>query len=200
MKKIISTIFILTFFNSLSCLSLYAQTQNYAHSFSFPVDVTKEQGMRTQLILNIPKEFRCLQEDQILSSPNYHGILEFIPQNDDEYKWSKIITSNSYAGKSIKAQDLIAFMKNNFLQNATDVKIIEENVSQFNAIESAIISMIYTYKGRRELIRVKAFSGSFDCASVQYAIVLAKDKTENQELETLKLWMDSDSNIKLINF
>ena len=202
MKSFFGLILKLLICNSLivPASSLERKMQNYDFFFHLPIDLSREEGRRTNLKLMIPSKFRCLQQDKISNNSNLPENLEFIPQNDDEYNWSRIITSTAYVGKSIKAKDLIFHMKSMFLQNSVDLRILEESTSQIDSIETAILSIIYTHKGRREFVRIKAFSGLFDCASVQYAIAIDKDVTEDNVLEEIKSWMEDTSNLELIKF
>ncbi|MBM3468690.1 MAG: hypothetical protein FJX71_04590 [Alphaproteobacteria bacterium] len=164
----------------------------------FPINVLGDKGARTNLKIQIPKGFRCLQKDQLLSG-NY-SLLEFIPEKDDENQWSEIITVNLFVGKSAQASKFNSYLKDRMVQAAEESKILEDNVTQGESFETAVLTLAYKHNGRREVVLVKTFSGPMDCVSVQYAVALKEGQTEDEAFKKVKAWMEDSQNLKPFKF
>lgn len=174
---------------------------SYAIVLLLPVNILEEKGARINLQVNTPKEFKCLQKEAFLKdATSIAPMLEFIPKKDNENNWSEILTSHTYIGKSLKADELISYMKENFVKNSTDPKILEEKTTQGDSFDIVTITIAYTHNGRREVVRIKAFSGPADCVSIQYAVALKKGQTEVDAFKKVKLWMEDEKNLKTIKF
>lgn len=169
-------------------------------TFLFPINTLAEKGARTQLSFSPPKGFRCLQKENLLKGLNDLKMLEFIPEADNENSWSEIITSNVYVGKAVKANNLVSYIKKNIVEVSPEKRILEESTAQTNFFETATLTIAYTDKGRREVVRIKAFSGPADCISIQYAVALKEGQTEENAFKKIKLWMEDPQNLQIIKF
>ncbi|MCE3230327.1 MAG: hypothetical protein K0R52_255 [Alphaproteobacteria bacterium] len=185
---------------------------SYSSTFLFPINCVGEQGTHIYLQFNSPKGFRCLQQELVSkalglngSDSNNIGLLEtvpieFIPKDDSESSWSKIITFNMFIGKSVKADLLVSNMKEAIINNSKESKILEENKSQNDSFETANLAIAYTHNGRREVVRVVAFSGPLDCISIQYAALLKEGQTDDAVFQNVKSWMASPQSLQIVKF
>lgn len=139
---------------------LFSKFQGSVLPVFFSSNALLEKGQRRGLKFKPPKEFRSLQDS------NNFEFLEFIPKGDDEHNWSEIITSSVFVGKSIKSADFTTIMRENIIQNAADPKVLEENILQKESYEIATLAIAYTNKGRREVVRIKAFLRPLDCSAI----------------------------------
>lgn len=127
-------------------------------------------------------------------------LLEFIPEDEDENNWSKIITTNLFLGKSVKADGFVQYMKETIVKIAKDSKILEENKTQADSFETATTTIAYTYNGHREVMRVIAYSGPLDCTSIQYTAVVKENQSDDNAFQKQKVWMEDTKNIQIIKF
>ncbi len=154
-----------------------------------PINITSSAKNKTHLVIQIPKDYKCLQDDTLAS------VQEFIPTSDtDTFKWSKILTTELIVGQRLSARERIALTKQFFLlladekvtvkmkdsgpnDKASEVKIITEENRDLGTHQQASATISYTVNGRSEIMFLSFFSGPYDCAGFSYSIALDSKTT-----------------------
>ena len=98
MKKIFlifPLIFFTCFLNSSTHAEKLTKEEKLNYTILLPINYLGK--ARITLVVNIPKNYTSLK-DNVLSDQ-----MEFIPEGDDEYKWSQIITLQVSAGAAVPA-------------------------------------------------------------------------------------------------
>lgn len=156
-----------------------------------PINVAKKDGERINLCVEIPEKFRALQD---ITAP----FVEFIPEHDDEYLWSTIITTQTIPGRRLNAITFIKNIKDPIMQAGKNVEIIEDSQEKADHYNTATLIMSYTHNKRRELMFARYFSGPFDCSGFQYTVHRASEKSEEQVLKEIYDFVQN--NTSLIKF
>jgi hypothetical protein len=137
-------------------------------SLQYPVNTTIQPNI--YLHIEIPAGFRALQTPQQLATPG-NVIAEFVPKNDDDYKWTQIITGVTIKGSHITADDLVKYMQDKFKETATAVKIVDSTSQAHNNYQQACTTMDYEINSRHEIVYMCYYCGPDDCAGIQNAML-----------------------------
>lgn len=153
-----------------------------------PINATLKEGERINLVVTVPKGYKCLQENLM------DTFLEFIPQTDtDSYKWSEIITTVMYLGKCLKAEQIIDSLKNFIIKDDPSAKILDEATENKDVYKSGSVTIMYTSNNRKEVMFAKYFAGPYDCSGFQYSIALEDKKPLAYALKRIKDFIEKNT-------
>ena len=144
---------------------------------------------KINLAVEIPSDFQSyLPLDQMVKS----SMNEFFPKKDKSINnWSEIITTKVYVGQRLTAKQVVDFIKNGILNDATASKVIKTQDNTLKNYATSEFSMVYTYQGKREVIFAKYYSGQYDCAGFQYTIRLTSNMSEDQALRKINDFVEN---------
>lgn len=163
--------------------------------FNLSLPIMAEKNLITHLIVKIPENFKPLQTVNAMSS----GSAEFIPiQDKDPYKWTEIITTAAYPGKSINAYEFVNDLKDSIIRSAMKTKIIEHRTKIVDNYKVATLIMSYDFNGRKELVFARYYSGLYDCTGLQYSIVLNNNMTQAQALQKIEGFVNNPKYVEVL--
>lgn len=156
-----------------------------------PIYLSSAENADINLLVQIPDYFRSIQPIDL------RPCREFIPKTDcDENNWSEIITTQTYPGMRMNAAEIIGSIKSGICSCATGVRVFENKKTVHANYNSALLRMIYTTRGRKELLYAYYFSGPCDCSGLQYSINLEHISAEEA---TLKIYRFLRSQVEVGN-
>lgn len=149
---------------------------------NYPVNVTNKPYVT--LTISIPETFKAVDSmQQMLQPDNY--IAEFIPKHETADNWQEIITAVRLIHKQISAERMVKFMHQQFQKQAQNVKVLETETANFPSYQKACTAMDYEYANRHEMVYMCYYSGPYDCAGVQYALLWKHTPTKKAQAQML---------------
>lgn len=161
----------------------------------YPINTSVQPNL--YLDIKIPAGFRALQSAKQLADPA-NVIAEFVPQHDDDYKWTQIITGVTIKGSHITADDLVKYMQNKFKEKASTVKIVDTTSKAHSNYQQSCTTMDYRINNRHEIVYMCYYCGADDCAGIQNAMLWPTDSNITTEQMAAKLKPYVTDNISVI--
>ncbi|MFN7098155.1 MAG: hypothetical protein ACK4PR_11450, partial [Gammaproteobacteria bacterium] len=166
-------------------------TSTTLQTLSYPINNTVKPAI--YLSINIPAGFRALQ-----SPTSDNVIAKFVPQQDDDYKWTQIITGVTIKNTQVTADELVKYMQTKFKEHATAVKIIDSTSTVHQDYQEACTTIDYNINKRHEIVYMCYYCGPDDCAGIQNAMLWpAGEKTTATDMAA-KLKPFVENNVKVI--
>lgn len=100
---------------------------------------------------------------------------EFIPANETGDNWTQIITTNSFINKKLAAAQFIDYMQKRFQEAATQVTVIDSSLDNYPDYQRSCTTIDYQVNERHEMVAMCYYSGPYDAAGIQYAILYPAD-------------------------
>lgn len=124
-------------------------------------------------------------------------MIEFIPQKENTYNWTEIITINKFMEKEFPASAITTKLRNGMLSELTNSKVWKESFSNFPKYQQSTLGISYDTQGKHEIFAGIFFSGGADSAGVQYTIRQGKiNKNEKQIMKKIDTFFQN--NIRLV--
>ena len=179
--------YILIFFALIISLAYStAAEQKTEHAdpvFLLPVDWSTKKHI--DLCVRIPQGYQSIQSGaDWVKEP----MIEFIPQGEDHFCWSEIITVQRSVGQGISADQVASFIKKG-ISAVAKCKILLDKKSR-GKYQTVFFILSYSYKGEQEIIGVKYLSGPSDCGGVQYTIRPSKEQSEEEVVKKIECFFD----------
>lgn len=189
-------IYLLTVVSFLVCgqgVSVEA-SQDYQTTMLLPINWTTP--AKYNLAVKIPEGFRSLQPINQFSDASATTI-EFVPKNETDDGWTRIITVMKLIGKQIQAGKFTDDLKNMMSKQARNVKVLESNVTKGNFFEKASFALSYDYHAKHEVIGVLYYSGPSDMTGVQYTIRTERGQSDADALGQIHKFFNTQ--VQVIN-
>lgn len=161
----------------------------------YPINISTQP--KFYLSIHIPDGFRCLQTAAELSTPG-NIIAEFVPQGDDDYEWTQIITGITIKNSHISAEDLIKYMQKKFIERASAVTIVDSTTEEHSDYQQACTTIDYSNKKRHEIVYMCYYCGPNNCAGIQNAMLWPTGTQTTIQEMTAKLKPIIDNNVDVI--
>lgn len=159
--------------------------KDYAHTFVLPINHLSPPHL-ISLSVEIPEGYRPLQDMKGFMNG---GMIEYIPQNEDENNWSSIITILPLIGKSFQAKQFISRMLLSLKERIPNVEVLETNDDTNSGYTQSSMGVIYTNKGRSEVLYTASFPCPADSINFQYTRVLKPGGSPKVTLNEIKQQM-----------
>ncbi|OJW54019.1 MAG: hypothetical protein BGO67_08115 [Alphaproteobacteria bacterium 41-28] len=192
MKKIFlifPLIFLSCFLNSPTLAEKSSKEGNSDWILLLPINHLSEK--RISLVVNIPKKYKPLGTFPSQS-------MEFIPEGDDEQKYSQIITINVFAGTGVSASTFLDKIKSGMESETPSFKLLKEDKKDEGSYTMASLAATYEQHGRNEIVYMRYFSGPADLCGIQYAKPLGKNESPEQALNDLRDKVDKVSQVNTL--
>jgi len=189
MKKNIITFFLI--FASVwltSPLIAVESTKEEKKDYTILMPINHLSEKKVTLSVTIDKQYKSLQKLPA-------KLMEFIPEGDDDYKWSQIITLNMLAGLKAPASTFLSKIKEGMKTQATNFNLLEESSKNMDNYEVATLGAAYEVNGRKEVVYMRYYSGPADLAGIQYAKPLGPNESPEKVLGELKGFVDKISQV-----
>jgi hypothetical protein len=139
-------------------------------SVILPINAAHEP--KISLVVNVPAHFQALDNPQKI--PGF-AMMEFVPTNETIDSWTQIITTNSFINKELPAANFIEYMQQRFQQSAKQMTVISSSLDNYPNYQRSCTTMDYHVNQRHEMVAMCYYSGRYDTAGVQYAILYPAD-------------------------
>ncbi|WP_139016824.1 hypothetical protein [Candidatus Odyssella thessalonicensis] len=155
------------------------------------------QAKQVTLSLKVPKGFKPLQS---MSQPS--TLLEFIPKDEDPFKWSQILTVSPYMGQQIQAANYVSLLSQRLCLKAGASVIQKLSTHKYDLYDIAEAALTYTSDGRKEVIYLRVYAGPIDSVALQYTVVVKEQESAQTALKRAQTQLGAISsliNAKMVN-
>ncbi len=161
-----------------------------------PVNHMMPENNRINLAVHVSQDFKpVFSMEQSLKT----GFYKFRLQSEsDSHNNAETIIAGIEVGKRISAVYVNDFLKKGVIKQTTDASVIHEDNNSYGAYTFSKLTMTYTRANRRELLTSYAYSGPYDCAYVQYSVILSGDNTQEKALAKQNFF--AHNNLSIIRF
>lgn len=159
------------------------------HKITFLLPISWSSDVQCNLSVTIPPNFRSLIP---MSQWDQATMVEFIPEGESENTWSEIITISKLIGQRISASQITQHLEKTLPTKSTNFKVIESSAVKEPLYVRATLEVSYNNAGNHEILSCRYYSGPYDCAGIQYTIRPKAGQTDEQILDRIKAFFESN--------
>lgn len=165
-------------------LEVAAAANSEGYKLERPMLRNPKLGKNIDLKFNISGAYKPLQ-------PLNCELVEFIPNEDeDPFRWSEIISVQSFPKKAISSNALVTYIFDDFIKNDGGTVLFRKKYLDED-LEAAYGAVAYTHKGRKEIAVLSYFSTVEGVVGLQHSILVDPNESLDSQAEKAFAKLDS---------
>lgn len=139
--------------------------------FVLPVNVVQsEKFKKVHLLVSMKNGFKYIPSGS-------NNMYEFVSEYDkDLYKWTKIITVQSFVGDRFEAEKFIKKVLSAISRTSPNAVVLNERYGSHHLYNEGTATIVYFINGRQELMKLYMVAGPYDSVVVQYSSLVKSEK------------------------